>query len=134
MTEITKTKKPRIDVDPRIVEDCMSRVSEERQVIVHCTFQTDLIGIKIRIWRSTFLRDRDSSHRSKLLSQHNISLYPIWTNLFFSQSHSFTLIFEGLPKECEFFDLYENIPEAQGFYTGMIARNETDVYSVEIYA
>jgi len=45
---------------------------------------------------------------------------------------TFTLVFSGLPKNCNSFDLFEDIPEGNGFYTGTISRNKTDVYSVDI--
>ena len=44
----------------------------------------------------------------------------------------FTLVFTGLPKDCERFDLKEEIPEEGGFFVSDIRRNGTDVYSVKV--
>jgi hypothetical protein len=48
-------------------------------------------------------------------------------------SARFTLVFSALPKSCTSFDLFEDIPEGNGFFTGLISRNKSDVYSVEIF-
>jgi len=44
----------------------------------------------------------------------------------------FTLIFASLPKTCEVFNLYEDIPQDSGFHIKGIRRNKSDVYNVEI--
>ena len=44
----------------------------------------------------------------------------------------FTLVFSGLPKECESFDLKEEIPEEGGFFVKNIRRNNSDVYRIKI--
>ena len=45
---------------------------------------------------------------------------------------NFTLIFTGLPKDCNYFDLFEKIPEPGGFLVKNIKRNNSDVYFIEI--
>ena len=104
--------------------------SEEKGiVIVHCRYHGD--GA-IRIWQSTFLLDRGSNHRSKLLHVENISIYPVWTLIEGHSGISFTLYFEALPKECKLFDLHEIIPQPGGFFVEGIPRNNQDVYRIVI--
>jgi hypothetical protein len=85
-------------------------------------------GDKIRIWKSTFLHAKGSSHRSSLIHVENISLHPTWTHVSEGETINFTLIFSGLPKDCEYFDLIEDIPEPGGFIINEIKRNNSDVY------
>ena len=130
----TKPKKiyPKIDVDEQILEDAMSETNVEKQVIVHCFFKSPIGDSIIRIWKSTYLRDKDSSHKSKMLTAYNISVYPTWTAIKNGKNVKFTLVFSALPKSCIAFDLYENIPQCNGFYTRLINRNKSDVYTIEI--
>lgn len=132
----TKTKKidPKIQVDEGILAEVQNETDVEKQVIIHCFLKSDPYGMNIRIWRSTYLRDRDSSHKSKLLIAHNISFYPHWKTIQGGRNAKFSLIFSSLPKTCKFFDLLEDIPQSGGFYTGLILRNKSDVYSVNIYS
>ncbi|MDZ4666111.1 MAG: hypothetical protein SGJ15_14630 [Bacteroidota bacterium] len=100
--------------------------SEERQTIVHC--QCNGEGSEAyRIWPSTFLVERGSDRKAKLITAYNISFAPNWT---LNDGRGFTLIFEGLSKECSSFDLIEVIPQAGGFEVLNIARNKSDVYGV----
>jgi hypothetical protein len=105
---------------------------EEGQVIVHCIYKPYDNLEMIRIWKSTFLCDQDSSHRSPMQHAFNISIYPKWLNISGKKIHRFTLIFSSLPKSCKKFDLIEDIPEPGGFAVYNILRNETDVYTVEV--
>lgn len=98
--------------------------SEERQTIVHCMVPE---GFAYRIWASTFLIERESGRHAKLLTAFNITFAPTWTH---NDGRGFTLIFEGLSKHCEFFDLKEIIPEEGGFEVLSIMRNKSDVYQV----
>jgi hypothetical protein len=97
--------------------------SEERQTIVHCSTSAEYY----RIWPSTFLVERGTGKRAKILNAFNISFYPDWTE---NDGKGFTLIFEGLSKECTFFDLLEIIPEGDAFEIKGIQRNQMDVYRV----
>jgi len=99
--------------------------SEERQTIVHCMVPE---GYAYRIWPSTFLIERESGKKAKLLTAFNITFAPQWTH---NDGKGFTLIFEGLSKGCEFFDLKEIIPEEGGFEVLGIMRNNSDVYQVD---
>lgn len=86
----------------------------------------------IRIWKTTFLVDKSSSHRSKLVHAENISYAPQWTVIPENKLFQFLLIFEALPKGCELFDLLEDIPQPGGFFVDSIMRNKKDVYHVYI--
>lgn len=100
--------------------------SEERQTIVHCKCDGD--GSEAyRIWPSTYLVEHGSDRRAKLLTAFNISFAPQWT---LNDGKGFTLIFEGLSKGCQSFDLIEMIPQAGGFEVFNIQRNNMDVYQV----
>jgi hypothetical protein len=105
---------------------------EASHVYVHCYFNNTVKDMLIRIWRTTFLIDKSSSHRSKLVHAENISFAPQWTVIPENKMFQFLLIFEGLPKGCERFDLLEDIPQPGGFYVADIMRNKKDVYHVYI--
>lgn len=122
---------------PKIAEEILqqldTKIQEERQVIVHCCFPaTPFWGNLIRIWRSTFLIDKVSGHKSRLLHAENITIFPYWTEVPPMKDYWFTLMFSGLPKDCKSFDLQEIIPQEGGFCVPNIPRNSTDVYRVRI--
>lgn len=123
--------KPQIKIDTETKQRLQSEVSEESQVIVHCSCEGGW-DKKIRIWRSTFLYAKGSTHRSKLLHAENITFYPTWMNVERGETKYFTLIFSGLPKGCKVFDLVEEIPERGGFEVRNMVRNDSDVYAVEV--
>ena len=100
--------------------------SEERQTIVHCRVAEDYA---YRIWPSTFLVEQRTGKRAKLITAFNISFAPEWT---LNDGRGFTLIFEGLSKNCRLFDLKEMIPEEGGFQVLAIERNHSDVYQVQL--
>ena len=104
-------------------------VEEQGTVIVHCSYSGE--G-QIRIWPTTYLCDRDSNHRSKLLHAESISVAPAWTMINPSRPYHFTLFFEGLPKSCSVFDLREISPLPGAFEISSIRRNPEDVYRVKI--
>ena len=100
-------------------------------VVVHVTvppYSAELI----RIWQSTFLLDRDSTHTSRLIGFERVALYPHWTIIDYTQPHIFKLVFEGMPKQVRSFDLAEIIPEPNGFRIEAIARRPSDIYEVEL--
>ena len=101
--------------------------AEENQTIVHCVCSMDAA---YRIWKTTFLIEHATGKRAKLLTAFNISFYPYWTLK--SAGQKFTLIFEGLSRNCIMFDLKEEIPQEGGFEVKSILRNKSDVYTVEI--
>jgi hypothetical protein len=101
-------------------------VAEEGQTIVHC-----ICGMEAayRIWPTTYLIE-SSGKRAKLVTAFNVSFYPYWTLK--NAGQKFTLIFEGLSKDCIIFDLKEEIPQEGGFFVKGIMRNKSDVYIVNI--
>lgn len=104
-----------------------TEVAEEGQTIVHCICGQDAA---YRIWPSTYLIEYGSNKKAKLITAFNISFYPYWTLK--NQGQKFTLLFEGLSKDCAVFDLIEQIPQDGGFEVKSIVRNQTDVYTVNI--
>lgn len=124
MTRV-KTKQ---DFKPEIDFQIEELLLEERSTIVHCRYSGNCQ--RIRLWPSTFLIQEDGK-RKKLLQSYNISKYPFWKAV--EPGHEFTLVFEGLDKNCFHFDLLEEIPEPGGFYISNIQRNPSDVYQIKIY-
>ena len=120
---------PKIKLDKRLKDEILSQIEEEGVVIVHCS-HTTVFGTNIRIWNSTVLIDRESGNRSKLLHAINITIAPNWMAVPPGSTVRFTLIFSSLPKSCEIFDFFEDIPEAGGFEIRGIKRNKSDVYKV----
>lgn len=125
------TIKRGVKIDKATRHKLLSQVKEEAQVIVHCSFTGSMDSDRIRIWGSTFLYAKNSSHRSKLVHTENIAMYPTWMYVESGQTVNFTLIFSGLPKQCKQFDLIENIPESGGFIIKNIERNNSDVYLLD---
>ena len=127
----TTTAAPSVKLDKRLKEEILSQVQEEGTVIVHCSY-TALFDERIRIWNSTVLVDNQSGSRSRLLHALNITIAPVWMDLQGGTPTRFTLIFAPLPKSCDSFDLFEDIPQAGGFEVRGIRRNKSDVYNVTI--
>ncbi len=116
-----------ITIDPVLLSQ--SETLSEKCTIVRCVYRKTYYN-RIRIWPSTFLI-QNNGVRKKMLQHYNIALYPEWI-IVKSHPHIFTLIFEGLDKDCVSFDLLEDIPEPGEFYVRGIQRNQTDVYSVSL--
>lgn len=119
--------KPEIHTKEQVAEETETLVAEEGQVIVHCICSVE--GA-YRIWPTTYLVELGSGKRSRLLTAYNISFYPHWTLK--NAGQRFTLIFEGLSRNCFAFDLIEEIPQEGGFEVPGIARTSNDVYMVEL--
>lgn len=111
-------------IDPSVLEDSF--------VYVHCYFRNTYKDMLIRIWKTTVLIDKGSGSRSKLVHVENISLAPVWTQVPDGVTFNFLLIFNALPKSCAQFDLLEDISQPGGFYVEGIARNQTDVYHIDL--
>ncbi|HEY1112493.1 MAG TPA: hypothetical protein VGE66_02995 [Chitinophagaceae bacterium] len=111
---------------PDITFQVVPEALEERCTIVHCLLSEETL---VRVWPTTFLVQHDGV-RKALLQAYNITEYPYWT--WAHPGHCFTLVFEGLDKDCPLFDLLEDIPEPGGFHVRDIRRNRQDVYTVEI--
>ena len=132
----TRVKEAPSKTKPEIGSDTLTSIDadalEDSYVYVHCYFQNSFKDMLIRIWKSTFLIDKGSSSRSKLVHAENISFAPQWTQIPDGVNYNFLLIFSALPKSCQTFDLLEDIPQPGGFYVENIARNETDVYHINL--
>jgi hypothetical protein len=122
--------KPEIDVE--ILESVATAGLEDSFVYVHCYFDNPYSDMLIRVWRSTFLIDKNSGVRSKLIHAENISIAPAWTQIPGKTLYSFLLIFGGLPRGCQYFDLIEDIPQSGGFEIRNVSRNDSDVYHLDI--
>jgi hypothetical protein len=116
-----------MDIETKTETEVETMVAEEGQTIIHCVCNTN--GL-YRIWPSTFLIEGISGKKLKLITAFNISFYPMWTEK--KPGQKFTLIFEGLTKDCVVFDLKEIIPQDGGFVVNGIVRNSTDVYTVNV--
>ncbi len=124
-------RKHKILVEKQIIEKAIEATEVEKQVIVHCIYRDFSNNWQIQICKTTYLRDRDSTHKSKLIKAYNITVEPIWREYRAGTSAKFTLVFSGLPKSCTSFDLFEETDGGE-FYTGIISRNESDTYTVDI--
>lgn len=128
--EAPETTKPAVDIetltsiDPDTLEDSF--------VYVHCYFRNYSKDMLIRIWKTTYLIDKASGSRSRLVHVENISLAPVWTQIPDNVKYSFLLIFSALPRSCQQFDLLEDIPQPGGFFIEGITRNQTDVYHIDL--
>lgn len=105
-------------------------VEPESQVIVHCSFYSGPEGNNIRIWPTTYLIVREHLHKSKLVHAEGIPFAPEWKEIQPGVTYNFTLIFTGLPKDCQKFDLVEEISDPHGFLMEGIERNQQDVYTI----
>lgn len=122
------------EIDTELLLEFARAAEEKSQVIVHVTMPPQYGDYRIRIWRSTFLLSRNSEHRSRLLHAENISIAPIWTDVHPMKPYTFSLIFEGFPKEVLLFDLAEIIPQPGGFFHASILRNNQDIYHITLNA
>ncbi|MBT1707819.1 hypothetical protein KK062_06285 [Fulvivirgaceae bacterium PWU5] len=124
--------KPSPAVDTEILAAIAPETLEDSYVYVHCYFENESEEMLIRIWRTTYLVDRDTGSRSSLVHAENISYAPMWTAIPRVGTYNFLLIFSALPKACTMFDLVEEVPQPGGFHVQNIARNQQDVYHVDI--
>jgi len=124
-------EKPEVVIEKSLLHALQQYTATESQVVIHGIISPKDEMCYIRVWPTTFLFDKHSSHVSELVYFEKISGYPIWTQIQPNKQFHFTLIFTGLPKACSAFDLHEVIPEFSGFYIPDIVRNERDVYFVD---
>ncbi|MFM2392400.1 MAG: hypothetical protein RLZZ546_377 [Bacteroidota bacterium] len=125
---------PSVSIEQSLLEELFSKSEEKGQVILHFLYHTPKSSImNIRIWPTTYLFDVHSTHKSELLHVEHITLYPQWMPCLPGEKVYFTLIFSGLPKTCTMFDFVEEcIGQDGGFEARNIARNNTDVYFLEM--
>jgi len=110
---------------PEINFEVQHLLQEERSTIIHCTLS---IACLLRISQTTFLV-QDNGNRKNLLHAFNIASFPDWKMVL--PQHCFTLVFEGLERDCIKFDLIEDVKELNPFKFENIKRNKTDVYNLE---
>jgi len=128
--EAPVVKRPEVDVE--VLTNIDTRTLDDSFVYVHCYFHNKWENMLIRIWKTTYLIDKLSGTRSKLIHAENISMAPVWTQIPDEREYSFLLVFSGLPKSVKLFDMVEEIAEPGGFFVQDISRNETDVYHLNI--
>ena len=131
----TIIEKPKVQIDPEILQQLATQSEEAGQVILHFLFRSNpFTHSKIRIWPTSFLYDLNSSHRSEMVHFENISLYPEWMDVAAGGMRFFTLFFSGLPRDCTHFDFVEECGgEAYNFEVRKIPRNKQDVYYIQMY-
>lgn len=122
--------KPFVDIE--VLSAIEAEILEDSYVYVHCYLDSDVRDMLIRIWRTTFLVDRNSGSKSKLVHAENVSFAPMWTMVPDGKNYNFLLIFSSLPKSCTHFDLIEEVPSSGGFHITNIQRNTRDVYHIDI--
>jgi hypothetical protein len=133
-TTLQPGKKPFVPVPEVLsieVPKELTKVEEESQVVLHCSFLA-FPGALIRIWPSTFLITKDGKEKIPMIYAENITYAPVWTQLDGYGVFTFTLIFKGLPKSCSFFDMVEEVSETGSFHIPDIERNSSDIYQVWI--
>ncbi len=129
----TSIKTPGTRIKTSVRRKLKEETQEEKQVVIHCHFVcNNPYGMYIRIWPTTYLLAKDVQHRSDLVHAENIPFAPEWIAVAPGTSSQFTLIFTGLPKDCQRFDMVEIIPQEGGFFVANIERNELDVYDVQV--
>jgi|SRR5690625_177548 len=129
---INKTLSPTTTKKDEKTSSSQLKSTEESQVIILVTLRPRTEKQLLRLWKTIYLFAHDSDHKSRLIYFENISFHPQWTELPANQSFHFTLIFSGLPKSCQKFDLIEVIPQPGGFLKHNIKRNKEDVYHIDI--
>ncbi|MGE0772476.1 MAG: hypothetical protein AB7K37_12240 [Cyclobacteriaceae bacterium] len=122
----------RPDIDLEALFSIHPELLNDSYMYVHCHFNNTTDDMLIRVWRTTFVIDRQSSARSQLIHAENITYAPLWTMVPGRTRYSFLLIFGGLAKSCRVFDLVEEIAQPGGFHVSNIPRNDKDVYHVNI--
>ena len=121
---------PSIEMDEFVKNALLHHTEVRGQVIVHVKYATPhWQDSMIRIWPTTFLVSQQTAEKSPIVNAVNITWYPVYMPLS-GPVTLFTLIFEGLPKNCTSFDLIEETLQSDGFEYRNIARNKSDVYTI----
>jgi hypothetical protein len=123
--------RPEVELDAGLLESLKTLHQEENQVIVHVHLKIRIPPMRIRIWPNTLLIPHEGGPSAKMIQCIGISKAPQWMHIF-ERSCVFTLIFEGLTKDCLVFDLVEDIPSPNRFQYMGIVRNQTDVYHLSM--
>jgi hypothetical protein len=117
-------------VKTEIAEELLEQPAEERQVtIVYGSF---INCYSVYVDPAIRLIDEDSGAEARLITAFHIGILP--SNTLVSEiTADPQLIFEGLPKSCRSFALYEPArPGLTPFRAPGIRRNDTDLYVLEI--
>lgn len=132
-TEVIEIEKVEVEISEDLRKKLRHKVERqnESQVVLHCRMHFDSSFTLVRIWPSTILLPKVGGPVAKLQHAINIPMYPTWLKVSPSP-YLFTLIFEGLPKDCDVFDFIEHIPEEGGFICRDILRNASDVYYIDL--
>lgn len=132
-TEVIEIEKVEVEISEDLRKKLRHKVERqnESQVVLHCRMHFDSSFTLVRIWPSTILLPKVGGPVAKLQHAINIPMYPTWLKVSPSP-YLFTLIFEGLPKDCDAFDFIEHIPEEGGFICRDILRNASDVYYIDL--
>jgi hypothetical protein len=120
-----------VKIAPDLLRELKDQIHEQGQVVIHFLYDgSDTVHFGfIRIWPTSYLYDKHSAHRSKLVGVEQITIAPNWTPILPGQKHYFTLVFTGLPKSCTLFDFIEECnTEGPAFEVRGIDRNRSDVY------
>ena len=123
--------RPEVVLDAGLLESLQTLHQEENQVIVHVHLKIRFQPLGIRIWPNTLLIPHEGGRPAKMIQSLGISRAPEWMYIF-QKSFVFTLIFEGLTKDCQVFDLVEDVPLPDPFEFRGIVRNQTDVYHLSM--
>ena len=114
-----------------IVPEIQHQQAEQGTTILHCHIRYPQ---RLQICKSTYLRQNSGGDKS-LIHAEGISVEPEWT-VVTKRNYIFTLVFEGLDKECTSFEMIEdeplNNPFESNFYVEPTSRNSTDVYNVKV--
>jgi len=127
----TTSAKPATKTGEEIKEEVLAHIDGKGIVIIHCSL-TATCDMQIRIWDTTHLRDNNYRHKSILLHAKNITLAPEWMDVQEGSTIKFTLIFSALPKNCEVFDLIEDVHDDSRFSILDIEREPKDVYHLTL--
>lgn len=122
---------PELELDAGLLESLKTLHQAENQVIVHVHLKINDPPLGIRIWPNTLLIPFGGCSPAKMIQCIGISKAPQWMYIF-QKSCVFTLIFEGLSKDCQVFDLIEDIYLPYPFEFHGIVRNQTDVYHLSM--
>lgn len=127
--ECSQKISPTIEIAPEI-KNALSELSKvNSQVIIHCSINLDKNAF-VFLKKNTYLKANDGEHISQLVYYENISIDPVRTS-FEKGMCNFSLVFEGLPKDCKSFDLIEETQELCPFTKLNNKRNTSDVYIIK---
>ncbi|MFW5804792.1 MAG: hypothetical protein ACOCWG_06135 [bacterium] len=127
-------KPPKIEVDKKLLEDIKEQTDKEKQVIVHCYFIVPFMCSSIRIRHETYLKSKDGSFISSLITAIKIAIYPDWSFVRSGMLAEFTLCFSGFSDDSDnrTFTVFEDVGE-HGFRSPPILKNDSDVYTTELF-